>query len=45
MPQCRGIEGEEVGVSGWVVEHPYRSSGRGDRIGGFGGWTGKGDYI
>ena len=27
MPYCRGIEGGEVGVGGWVGEHPYRSRG------------------
>jgi hypothetical protein len=25
MPQCRGIEGGEVGVGGCVEEHPHRS--------------------
>jgi hypothetical protein len=30
MPQCRGIKGREVGVGGWVEEHPLRSRGRGD---------------
>jgi hypothetical protein len=29
MPQCRGIEGEKVGVGGWMEEHPYRSRGGG----------------
>ena len=38
MPQCRGIEEGEVGVGGWVEEHPYRSRGREDGIGGF--WEG-----
>jgi hypothetical protein len=38
MLQCRGIEGREVGVGGWVEEHPYRSRGREDGIGGF--WEG-----
>ena len=33
MPQCRGIEGREVGVGGWVEEHPHRSKGREDEIG------------
>jgi hypothetical protein len=44
MPQCRGIEGREVEVGGWVEEHPHRSRGRKDRIGCFweGGNTGKG---
>jgi hypothetical protein len=32
MPQCRGIEGREVGVGGWVEEHLHRSRGRGDEI-------------
>jgi hypothetical protein len=32
-----------VGVDGWVEEHPHRSRGRGDRIGGCGEETGKGD--
>jgi hypothetical protein len=35
MPQCRGIEGGEVGVGGWVEEHPPRSRGREDVIGCF----------
>jgi hypothetical protein len=35
MPQCRVIEGREVRVDGWVEEHPHRSRGRGDLIGGF----------
>jgi hypothetical protein len=44
MPQCRGIEGGEVGVCGWVKEHPHRSRGREVVIGGFlEGWKlGKG---
>ena len=44
MPQCRGIEGREVGVGGWVEEHPHRSRGREDVIGCFqeGGKPGKG---
>jgi hypothetical protein len=29
MPQYRGIEDGEVGVGGWVKEHPHRSRGRG----------------
>ena len=41
MPQCRVIEGGEVRVGGWVDEHPHRSSGREDGIGGFRG-AGKG---
>jgi hypothetical protein len=47
MPQCRGIKGREVGISGWVKEHPNRSRGKGwhrgileKREG-----TGKGDNI
>ena len=32
MPQCRGIEGREVGVGGWVEEHLHRSMGREDVI-------------
>jgi hypothetical protein len=35
MPQCRGSEGGEVGVGGWVEEHPHRSRGRRYGIGGF----------
>ena len=44
MPQCRGIEGRKVGVGGSVEEHPYRSRGREDGIGGVlgGGKLGKG---
>jgi hypothetical protein len=38
MPQCRGIEGGEVGVGGWVEEHPHRSREREDVIGCF--WEG-----
>jgi hypothetical protein len=34
MPQCRGIEGRDVRVGGWV-EHPHRSWGREDVIGCF----------
>jgi hypothetical protein len=44
--QCPSVEkclGGEVGVGGWVVEHPLRSVGRGDRVGIFIGETGKGD--
>jgi hypothetical protein len=33
MPQCRGIEGGEVGVGEWVEEHPHRSTGWEDGIG------------
>jgi hypothetical protein len=25
MPQCRGMEGGETGVDGWIGEHPHRS--------------------
>ena len=44
MPQYRGIEGREVGVSEWVEEHPHRSRGREVVIGCFreGGKLGKG---
>ena len=43
MPQCRRIEGREVGVGGWVEEHLHRSMGREDVIGCFreGGKPGK----
>ena len=37
MPQCRGTEGREVGVGGWVEEHPHRSRERENGIGGLGG--------
>ena len=40
MQQCRAIKGGQVGVGGCVEEHPHRSRGREDRIGGF--WEGKG---
>jgi hypothetical protein len=43
--QVRGIEGREVGVGGWVKEHPHRNRGREDGIGGFQGEGGKGDSI
>ena len=33
MPQCRGIEGGEVEVGGWVFEHHHRGRGREDAIG------------
>jgi hypothetical protein len=35
MPQCREIKDGEMGVGGWVEEHPHRSRGRMDGIGGF----------
>jgi hypothetical protein len=35
MSQCRGIEGREVGVGGWLEEHPHRSRVRVDVIGCF----------
>jgi len=35
MPQCRGIEVGEVGMGGWVEEHPQISMGREDKIGCF----------
>jgi hypothetical protein len=35
MLQCRGTEGREVEVGGWVEEHPHRSRGREDGIRGF----------
>jgi hypothetical protein len=38
MPQCRGIEGGEVGVGVCVEEHPHKSRGRKDGIGGFWKW-------
>jgi hypothetical protein len=44
MPQCRRIKGTEVGVGGWLEEHPHRSRVREDVIGCFqeGGKLGKG---
>jgi hypothetical protein len=33
--RCPSVGKCEVGVSGWVEEHAYRSRGRGDEIGGF----------
>jgi hypothetical protein len=48
MPQCRGIEGREAEVGGWVKEHRHRSRRRGNGIGGLqrGNWeTGKGNNI
>ena len=35
MPQCRRIKGTEVGVGGWLEEHPHRSRVREDVIGCF----------
>jgi hypothetical protein len=46
MSQCRGTEGREVGVGGWVEEHTHRYTGKEDGIEGFcGGGGGKGDNI
>ena len=46
MPQCRGTEGREVGVGGWMEEHPHRSRGREGRMGVSGrGETRKEDNI
>jgi hypothetical protein len=44
MPQYREIEDREVGVGGWMEEHPHRSRGREVVIECFweGGKTGKG---
>jgi hypothetical protein len=36
--QGRGIKGREVGVGGWVEEHPHRSREREDGIEGFQEW-------
>jgi len=35
MSQCRRMPGEAAGWREWVGEHPHRSRGRGDGIGGF----------
>jgi hypothetical protein len=35
MPQCRGIEGRQMGVGERVEEHPHRSRAREDVIGWF----------
>ena len=47
--QCPSVgecQDREAGVGGWVREHPHRSRGRGDGIGGIQeGGTGKGDNI
>jgi hypothetical protein len=37
MLQCRETESGEIGVGGWVEEHPHRSRGREDVIGCMGG--------
>jgi hypothetical protein len=45
MPYCRECQCGEVGVGGWVSEHPHRRGGwggEGDGIGSFGGRAGKG---
>ena len=34
-PQYRGTEGREIGVGGWVEEHPHWSRGKGEGTGGF----------
>jgi hypothetical protein len=43
MPSVGECQGTEVGVGGWVGEHPYRSSGRGVGIGSLqcGNWEGE----
>ena len=47
MPQCKGIEGGEVGVGEWVEEHLHRSRGEGGcgRMFPGGRGTGKRDNI
>jgi hypothetical protein len=35
MTQYRGMEDEEVGVGGWLKEHPLRSRGKENVIGCF----------
>lgn len=45
MPQCRELQDREVGVSGWVGEHPHRSRRREDGIGVFRGQTGNENNI
>jgi hypothetical protein len=42
--EIRGIEGGEVEVGRWVKEHPHRSTGEEDGVGGFreGGNWGRG---
>ena len=43
---CVGeCQGEETGVGGWVGEHPHRSRGKKDEIGGFWGWGALGKRI
>jgi hypothetical protein len=38
MPQCKGMPGQgKVGVGGWVGEHPHRSRGKEEGIGGVSG--------
>ena len=44
-PSVGERQGGEVGVGGWVGEHPHRSSGREDGIGGFQKETEKEDNI
>ena len=41
FPSVGEYQGREVGVGGWVREHPHRSRGRGNGIGG--GWRGNQD--
>ena len=46
--QCPSVgecQGMEAGMGGWVTEHPHRSRGRDNEIGGFRRETGKGDNI
>jgi hypothetical protein len=45
MPQYRGMEGREVGVVGWVEEHPHRSGGRRNGLGYFREWGKLGKRI
>ena len=44
-PSVGECQGSEVGVGGWVREHPHRSRGRKDGMGGCRGGTGEGDNI
>jgi hypothetical protein len=39
------MEGAEMGVGRWVEEHPHRSRGRGDGIGGLQEWENLGKGI